>query len=136
MFRNGVDGSGNGPSMAPLYKDFFLTFYGLTLRILINGIRVMLKVGSLKLINLKHDFGFLKIQDEDYLFQKKTTRTIEWKKTISDEAGGLDLELVRSTGYWYIAYNVVNAWTLFELINMLSNMYKKPSIMNNVFLIR
>ncbi|GJX02910.1 putative RNA-directed DNA polymerase [Tanacetum coccineum] len=55
-----------------------------------------------------HDFGFWKMQIEDYLYQKKL----------------------------HEPYNVVNEKTTYGLFKALSNMYEKPSASNKVFLIR
>nr|GEY94716.1 hypothetical protein [Tanacetum cinerariifolium] len=62
-----------------------------------------------------YDFGFWKMQIEDYL----------------QALGAIRLSLAKN-----VAYNVVNEKTTYGLFKALSNIYEKPSASNKVFLIR
>lgn len=88
------------------------------------------------------DFGFWKMQIEDYLYQKKLHEPLEEKKPDSmDEKEWklLDrqaLGVVRLTLAKNVAYNIVKETTTYGLIKALSNMYEKPSASNKVYLCR
>lgn len=88
------------------------------------------------------DFGFWKMQIEDYLYQKKLHEPLEEKKPASmDETAWklLDrqaLGVVRLSLAKNVAYNIVKETTTNGLIKALSNMYEKPSASNKVYLIR
>ncbi|GKE81530.1 hypothetical protein Tco_1551530, partial [Tanacetum coccineum] len=80
-----------------------------------------------------HDFGFWKMQIEDYLYQKKLHEPLAEAKPIGmkDEDWTLldrqALGAVRLSIAKNIAYNVVNEKTTYVLFKALSNMYEKPS---------
>ena len=88
------------------------------------------------------DFGFWKMQIEDYLYRKKLHGPLEEKKPASmDETAWklLDrqaLGVVRLSLAKNVAYNIVKETTTHGLIKALSNMYEKPSASNKVYLIR
>ncbi|GKA71685.1 hypothetical protein Tco_0777824 [Tanacetum coccineum] len=103
----------------------------------------MTKDGKIKINKFDgHDFRFWKIQIEDYLYQKKIHEPlVEAKPTCmkAEDRTLLDrqaLGVVRLSLAKNVAYNVVNEKTTYGLIKALSNMYKKPSALNKVFLIR
>ncbi|GJY58951.1 hypothetical protein Tco_0458843 [Tanacetum coccineum] len=103
----------------------------------------MTKDGKIKINKFDgHDFRFWKIQIEDYLYQKKIHEPLVEAKpacmkaedrTLLDRQalGVVSLSLAKNA-----AYNVVYEKTTYGLIKALSNMYKKPSALNKVFLIR
>ncbi|GKC53800.1 hypothetical protein Tco_1076545 [Tanacetum coccineum] len=77
-----------------------------------------------------HDFGFWKMQIEDYLYQKKLHEPLAEAKptgmkdedwTLLDRQGVVRLSLAKN-----VAYNVVNEKTTYGLFKALSNMYEKP----------
>ncbi|GJR37263.1 retrovirus-related pol polyprotein from transposon TNT 1-94 [Tanacetum coccineum] len=83
-----------------------------------------------------HDFGFWKMQIEDYLYQKKLHEPLAKAKPIGMQAedwtlldrqtlGTVKLSLAKN-----IAYNVVNKTTTYILFNALFNMYEKPNHVN------
>ncbi|GJR15594.1 hypothetical protein Tco_0798246 [Tanacetum coccineum] len=89
-----------------------------------------------------HDFGFWKMQIEDYLYQKKLHEPLaeakptgmkaeDWTLLDRQALGAVRLSLAKN-----VAYNVVNEKTTYGLFKALSNMYEKPSASNKVFLIR
>ena len=88
------------------------------------------------------DFGFWKMQIEDYLYQKRLHEPLEEEKPDSmDEKEWklLDrqaLGVVRLTLAKNVAYNIIKETTTHGLIKALSNMYEKPSASNKVYLIR
>ena len=89
-----------------------------------------------------HDFGFWKMQIEDYLYQKKLHEPLSGEKPKDMKQEDWDLldrhalGVVRLSLAKNVAYNIVNVKTTHELIKALSNMYEKPSAANKVFLIR
>ncbi|GJV43320.1 putative RNA-directed DNA polymerase [Tanacetum coccineum] len=89
-----------------------------------------------------HDFGFWKMQIEDYLYQKKLHEPLaeakptgmkaeDWTLLDRQALGAVRLSLAKN-----VAYNVVNEKTTYGLFKALSNMYEKPSASNKVFLIQ
>ncbi|GJR06611.1 hypothetical protein Tco_0529595 [Tanacetum coccineum] len=89
-----------------------------------------------------HDFGFGKMQIEDYLYQKKLHEPLaeakptgmkaeDWTLLDRQALGAVRLSLAK-----HVAYNVVNDKTTYNLFKALSNMYEKSSASNKVFLIR
>nr|GEW85650.1 retrovirus-related Pol polyprotein from transposon TNT 1-94 [Tanacetum cinerariifolium] len=77
---------------------------------------LLLKDGKIKIEKFDgHDFGFWKMQIEDYL----------------QALGVVRLSLAKN-----VAYNVFNKNTTYDLIKALSNIYEKPSASNKVFFIR
>ena len=89
-----------------------------------------------------HDFGFWKMQIEDYLYQKKLhlplseVKPTEMKKEDWDLLDRQALGVVRLSLAKNVAFNIVNEKTTAGLIKALSNMYEKPSAANKVYLIR
>ncbi|GKE10207.1 hypothetical protein Tco_1413758, partial [Tanacetum coccineum] len=88
------------------------------------------------------DFGFWKMRIEDYLYQKKLHEPLseikptgmkqeDWALLDRQALGVVRLSLAKN-----VAFIVVNEKTTFGLLKALSNMYKKPSASNKVFLIR
>ncbi|GJX94773.1 hypothetical protein Tco_0349359 [Tanacetum coccineum] len=88
-----------------------------------------------------HDFGFWKMQIEDYMYQKKLHEPLaeakptcikaeDWALLDRQALGAARLSLMN------VAYNVVNEKTTYGLLKALSNMYEKPSVSNKMFLIR
>uniref|UniRef100_A0A803KPS4 Retrovirus-related Pol polyprotein from transposon TNT 1-94-like beta-barrel domain-containing protein n=1 Tax=Chenopodium quinoa TaxID=63459 RepID=A0A803KPS4_CHEQI len=81
------------------------------------------------------DFGFWKMQIEDYLYQKNLYLPLtskpsgmkedEWKVLDRQVLGVIRLTLAKS-----VAYNVKDVTTTVGVIKALSNMYEKPSAMN------
>ena len=88
------------------------------------------------------DFSFLKMQIEDYLYQKDLHEPLtEVKpKSMTEEKCKLkdrqDLGLIRLTLSRNVAFNIVKEKTTSGLLKALSNMYEKPSSMNKVYLMR
>ncbi|GJR84000.1 retrovirus-related pol polyprotein from transposon TNT 1-94 [Tanacetum coccineum] len=89
-----------------------------------------------------HDFGFWKMQIEDYLYQKKLYEPLaeakptgmkaeDWTLLDRQALGAVRLSLTKN-----VAYNGVNEKTKYGLFKALSNMYEKPSVSNKVFIIR
>ena len=88
------------------------------------------------------DFSFWKMQIEDCLYQKglhepllgvkpDTMTTEKWKLK-----GRQALGLIRLTLSKNVAFNIIKEKTTSDLLKALSNMYEKPSAMNNVYLMR
>ena len=86
------------------------------------------------------DFGFWKMQIEDYFYQKDlyepllgvkpyTMTTEQWK--LKDRQA---LGLIRLTLSKNVAFNIIKEKTTSDLLKVLSNMYEKPSAMNKVYL--
>uniref|UniRef100_A0A803LL22 Retrovirus-related Pol polyprotein from transposon TNT 1-94-like beta-barrel domain-containing protein n=1 Tax=Chenopodium quinoa TaxID=63459 RepID=A0A803LL22_CHEQI len=83
------------------------------------------------------DFGFWKMQIEDYLYQKNLYLPLtskpsgmkeeEWKVLDRQALGVIRLTLAKS-----VAYNVKDVTTTVGVIKALSNMYEKPSAMNKL----
>ncbi|KAL6498549.1 hypothetical protein OROHE_026490 [Orobanche hederae] len=89
-----------------------------------------------------HDFGFWRMQIEDYLYQKGLHEPLtgqkpekmaeaDWALLDRKALGIVRLSLARN-----VAYNIVNEKTTHGLIQTLSNMYEKPTAANKVHLIR
>ena len=88
------------------------------------------------------DFGFWKMQIEDYLYQKKLYQPLsgvkpndmkkeEWNLLDRQALGVIRLTLAKN-----VAFNIVNEKTTAGLIKALSDMYEKPSAANKVYLMR
>ena len=88
------------------------------------------------------DFGFWRIQNEDYLYGKKlhlsllrekpaTMKDDEWTFLDRQVLGVIRLTLSRS-----VAHNVIKEKTTTDLMKTLSGMYEKPSANNKVHLIK
>jgi len=88
------------------------------------------------------DFGFWKMQIEDYLYQKKlhlpltevkpeTMSKADWDLLDRQALGVIRLMLTRN-----VAFNIINEKTTAGLMKALSNMYEKPSASNKVYLMR
>uniref|UniRef100_A0A803MM02 Retrovirus-related Pol polyprotein from transposon TNT 1-94-like beta-barrel domain-containing protein n=1 Tax=Chenopodium quinoa TaxID=63459 RepID=A0A803MM02_CHEQI len=83
------------------------------------------------------DFGFQKMQIEDYLYQKNLYLPLtskpsgmkedEWKVLDRQALGVIRLTLAKS-----VAYNVKDVTTTVGVIKALSNVYEKPSAMNKL----
>ncbi|GMP46977.1 hypothetical protein CsSME_00014931 [Camellia sinensis var. sinensis] len=88
------------------------------------------------------DFGFWKMQIEDYLYQKKLYEPLsgtKQKKMKDDEWTLLDrqaLGFIRLTLSRNITFNIAKEKTTVGLMVALSNMYEKPSASNKVYLMR
>ncbi|KAL5812783.1 hypothetical protein ACOSQ3_027733 [Xanthoceras sorbifolium] len=88
------------------------------------------------------DFGFWKMQIEDYLYQKKLYQPLLGKKPddMKEEDWNLldrqALGVIRLTLSRNVAFNIVKEKTTADLITALSNMYEKPSASNKVHLMR
>jgi len=88
------------------------------------------------------DFGFWKMQIEDYLYQKKLHQPLIEKKPDSmkdDEWNLLDrqaLGVVRLSLSRNVAFNIAKEKTTAGLMKALSSMYEKPSVSNKVHLMR
>ncbi|KAL6536393.1 hypothetical protein OROGR_012965 [Orobanche gracilis] len=88
-----------------------------------------------------HDFGFWRMQIEDYLYQKGLHEPLTGhkpEKMVEAECALLDrksLGIVRFSLATNVAYNIVNEKTTHGLIQT-SNMYEKPTAANKVHLIR
>ena len=88
------------------------------------------------------DFGFWKMQIEDYLYQKKLHEPLSGKKPEKMEQADWDLldrqalGVVRLTLARNVAFNIVKEKTTADLMKALSNMYEKPSASNKVYLMR
>ncbi|KHN15606.1 Retrovirus-related Pol polyprotein from transposon TNT 1-94, partial [Glycine soja] len=88
------------------------------------------------------DFSFWKMQIEDYLYQKKLYQPLsgvkpedmkqeEWNLLDRQALGVIRLTLAKN-----VAFNIVNEMTTAGLMKALSDMYKKPSTTNKVYLMR
>ncbi|VFR00719.1 unnamed protein product [Cuscuta campestris] len=88
------------------------------------------------------DFGFWKMQIEDYLYQKDLHEPLtgvkpdsmteeQWKLKDRQALGMIRLTLTKN-----VAFNIVKENTTAGLMKALSNMYEKPSAMNKVYLMR
>ena len=88
------------------------------------------------------DFGFWKMQMEDYLYQKKLHLPLKGEKPNNMEQSDWELldrqalGVVRLTLAKNVAFNIVNEKTTAGLMRTLSNMYEKPSAANKVYLMR
>uniref|UniRef100_A0A803L407 CCHC-type domain-containing protein n=1 Tax=Chenopodium quinoa TaxID=63459 RepID=A0A803L407_CHEQI len=88
------------------------------------------------------DFGFWKMQIEDYLYQKKLYQPLEEKKPDGMQEAEwklLDrqaLGVIRLTLSRNVAFNIAKETTTAGLMKALSNMYEKPSASNKVHLMR
>ncbi|KAG2372300.1 Retrovirus-related Pol polyprotein from transposon TNT 1-94 Protease [Vigna angularis] len=88
------------------------------------------------------DFGFWKMQIEDYLYQKGMQEPLTGRKPEAmkeDEWSFLDrkaLGAIRLTLSRNVAFNIANEKTTVSLMAALSNMYEKPSAANKVHLMR
>ena len=88
------------------------------------------------------DFGFWKMQIEDYLYQKKLYQPLLGKKPnniTKDDWNLLDrqaLGVIRLTLSRNVAFNIVKEKTTAGLMAALSSMYEKPSASNKVHLMR
>ena len=88
------------------------------------------------------DFGFWKMQIEDYLYQKNLYQPLSGKKPDSmkeEEWNLLDrqaLGVIRLTLTRNVAFNIAKEKTTAGLMAALSNMYEKPSAANKVHLMR
>ncbi|KAL5548685.1 hypothetical protein UlMin_003916 [Ulmus minor] len=88
------------------------------------------------------DFGFWKMQIEDYLYQKKLYQPLLGKQPegMKDEDWALldrqALEVILLTLSRNVAFNIAKENTTAGLMTALSNMYKKPSASNKVHLMR
>ena len=88
------------------------------------------------------DFGFWKMQIEDYLYQKKLYQPLLGKKPdniTEDDWNLLDrqaLGVIRLTLSRNVAFNIVKEKTTTGLMAALSSMYEKPSASNKVHLMR
>ncbi|GKC96804.1 hypothetical protein Tco_1162246 [Tanacetum coccineum] len=97
----------------------------------------MVKDGKIKIDKFTgHDFGFWKMQIEDYLYQKKLHEPLakvkptgmkaeDWTLLDRQALGVVRLSLAKN-----VAYNVVNEKTTYGLFKALSNMYEKPNHVN------
>lgn len=88
------------------------------------------------------DFGFWKMQVEDYLYQKKmyqplegvkpeTMKAEEWAILDRQALGAIRLTLSRN-----VAFNIVKEKTTAGLMKALTNIYEKPSASNKVHLMK
>ena len=88
------------------------------------------------------DFGFWKMQIEDYLYQKNLYQPLSGKKPDSmkeEEWNLLDrqaLGVIRLTLTRNVAFNIAKEKTTVGLMAALSNMYEKPSAAKKVHLMR
>ena len=88
------------------------------------------------------DFGFWRIQNEDYLYGKKLHLSLLGEKPATmkdDEWTFLDrqvLGVIRLTLSRSVAHNVMKEKTTTDLMKTLSGMYEKPSANNKVHLIK
>ena len=88
------------------------------------------------------DFGFWKMQIEDYLYQKKMYQPLTGKKpegmkeeewTLLDRQA---LGVIRLTLSRNVAFNIAKEKTTADLMKALSEMYEKPSASNKVYLMK
>ena len=88
------------------------------------------------------DFGFWKMQIEDYLYQKNLYQPLKDKKPEGmkdDDWTLLDrqaLGVIRLTLSRNVAFNIAKEKTTTSLMAALSSMYEKPSTSNKVHLMR
>jgi len=88
------------------------------------------------------DFGFWKMQIEDYLYQKKPHQPLTEKKPDSmkdDKWNLLDrqaLGVVRLSLFRNVTFNIAKEKTTVSLMKALSSMYEKPLASNKVHLMR
>ena len=88
------------------------------------------------------NFGFWKMQIEDYMYQKKLYQPLLGKKPdniTEDDWNLLDrqaLGVIRLTLSRNVAFNIVKEKTTAGLMAALSSMYEKPSASNKVHLMR
>lgn len=88
------------------------------------------------------DFGFWKMQIEDYLYQKKLYQPLSEKKPegMKDEDWALldrqALGVIRLTLSRNVAFNIAKEKTTAGLMAALSSMYEKPSASNKVHLMK
>ena len=88
------------------------------------------------------DFGFWRMQIEDYLYGKKLHLPLIGEKpaTMKDKEWALldrpVLGVIRLTLFRFVAHNVVKEKTTTNLMKALSGMYEKPSANNKVHLIK
>ena len=88
------------------------------------------------------DFGFWRMQIEDYLYGKKLHLPLIGEKpaTMKDKEWALldrpVLGVIRLTLFRFVAHNVVKKKTTTNLMKALSGMYEKPSANNKVHLIK
>ena len=86
------------------------------------------------------DFGFWKMQIEDYLYQMKlhlplsgekpeTMKQADWELLDRRAMGVIRLTLARN-----VAFNIVKEKTTAGLMKAISDMYEKPSAINKVYL--
>ena len=88
------------------------------------------------------DFGFWKMQIQDYLYKKNLYQPLLGEKPESmkkEEWDILDrqvLRVIRSTLSRNVAFNIIKEKTTAGLMKALASMYKKPTACNKVHLIR
>ena len=88
------------------------------------------------------DFGFWKMQIEDYLYQRNLYQPLSGKKpeAMKEEDWNLldrqALGVIRLTLSHNVAFNIAKEKTTAGLMTALSNMYEKPSASNKVHLMR
>ena len=88
------------------------------------------------------DFGFWKMQIEDYLYQKDLHEPLSGVKpdSMTEEQWKLKdrqaLGLIRLTLSRNVAFNILKETTTADLLKALTNMYEKSSAMNKVYLMR
>ena len=88
------------------------------------------------------NFGFWRMQIEDYLYGKKLHLSLLGEKpaTMKDEESALldrqVLGVIRLTLSRSVAHNVVKEKTIADLMKALSSMYEKPSTNNKVHLMK
>ena len=88
------------------------------------------------------DFGFWKMQIEDYLYQRNLYQPLSGKKpeAMKEEDWNLldrqALGVIRLTLSRNVAFNIAKEKTTAGLMAALSNMYEKPSASNKVHLMR
>jgi len=86
------------------------------------------------------DFGFWKMQIENYIYQKKLYQPLSGDKPDDmkqEEWNLLDrqaLGVIRLTLAKNVTFNIVNKKTTAGLMKVLSYMYEKPSASNKVYL--
>ena len=88
------------------------------------------------------DFGYWRMQIEDYLYGKKlhlpllrakpeTMKDEDWNLLDRQVLGVIQLTLSRS-----VVYNVLKEKTIVDLMKAWSSMYEKPSANNKVYLVK
>ncbi|KAL8102662.1 hypothetical protein AgCh_027259 [Apium graveolens] len=133
---------GMEPFQEEALEDWVVSKYQITFvmkRLLESRVGAMAENGKVKIDKFDDkDYGFWKMQIQDYLNQKKIHIPLEEKKPTSmkDEDWKLldrqALEVVRLTLAKNVAYNIVKETTSYGLIKTLSNMYKKLSASNKI----